>query len=229
MGLGDAKDLSLAEAARLDDAAPSMDPLLLDKARRATGFMPDDEGLALYEAGLAAAAVGPLLEIGSYCGKSSVYLGAAARVGGTVLYSVDHHRGSEEHQPGEGFHDPSLTNARGRVDTLPTFRRTIDAARLDDTVLGIAARSEELARIWRVPLGMVFIDGGHSEDAAYADLEGWSPHLRVGGWLVIHDVFPDPRDGGRPPYRIYLRALDSGIYREIDAAGSLRMLQRIDD
>lgn len=204
-----------------------MDDHLEDAARRAIGFLPHPEGKALYEAGLEAAAVGPLLEIGSYCGKSALYLGAAAKERGQVLYSIDHHRGSEEHQHGEEYHDPGLFDRdRQRVDTLPAFATTIRRAGLERYVLGIAAVSAELAAVWRLPLGLVFIDGGHGREIAHADLDGWTPHLRPRGLLAIHDVFPDPADGGRPPFQIYEKALASGLFEGLAEVGSLRILQK---
>jgi MMP 1-O-methyltransferase len=189
--------------------------------------MPDGEGMALFRTGIAGAQVGHLLEIGSYCGKSAVYLGAAAQLHGRVLFSIDHHRGNEEQQPGEGFHDPRFVDDRGRVDTLPAFRATIETAGLDGVVIGIVGHSEVVARAWETPLGLVFIDGGHSQAAADADLEGWSSHVLPGGVLAIHDVFEDPADGGRPPFEIHQRALASGMFEELDACGSLRMLRRV--
>ncbi len=206
-----------------------MDARLRRAAADAIGFMPEEEGLALYAAGLQAAELGPLLEIGSYCGKSATYLGAAARDRGTVLFTIDHHRGSEEHQLGQEFHDPALTDALGGVDTLPAFRDQIAHAGLEATVVAIVARSEVVARFWRLPLGLVFIDGGHGLDAARADLDGWSPHVADGGLLAIHDVFENPRDGGRPPYEIYVRALGSGAFEEVGATGSLRVLRKVGD
>ncbi|HYP22048.1 MAG TPA: class I SAM-dependent methyltransferase [Actinomycetota bacterium] len=187
--------------------------------------MPAEEGLALYEAGLSAPA-GPLLEIGSYCGKSAVYLGAAARERGTVLYSIDHHRGSEEHQPGEEYHDPALVDAHGRVDTFPEFRRTIEGAGLTDVVVPLVAPSSVVARGWTMPLAFVFVDGGHSQAAADDDFAEWAPHVTAGGLLAIHDVFEDPAEGGHPPYVIYRRAIDSGAFAEVSRAGSLRVLER---
>lgn len=206
-----------------------MDEALRRAAAEAIGFMPEAEGLALYEAGLTAPAGPPWVEIGSYCGKSAVYLGAAARERGTTLYSIDHHRGSEEHQPGEEYYDPRLVDGTGRVDTLPEFRRTISGAGLDDVVLGIAGRSEELGAAWSASLGLVLIDGGHSSEAAAADYAGWTPHLIVGGLLVIHDVFEDPAEGGHAPYDIYRRALASGAFRERSRTGSMRVLDRVGD
>lgn len=209
---------------------PAMNRTLRDIARAAIGFMPEEEGLALYRAGLLAARVGPLLEIGSYCGKSAVYLGAAARAAGTVLYSIDHHRGSEEHQRGEEYHDPRLVDhATGRVDTLPQFLRTLDETGLGGVVLPIVGRSEELGGAWRRPLGLVFIDGGHSQTQVRADYDAWAGHVRSGGLLAIHDVFTDPGDGGRAPYDVYRHALETDAFEELSATGPLRVLQRVRD
>ncbi|WP_344974904.1 class I SAM-dependent methyltransferase [Salinactinospora qingdaonensis] len=204
-----------------------MDERLLRVAAQTKGFMPDDEGRALFEAAFAYAALGPVMEIGSYCGKSTVYLGAAALHSAATVFTVDHHRGSEEHQPGWQYHDASLIDPiTGRFDTLGAFRQTMAAADLEETVIAIVGRSATLAAFWRTPLGMVFIDGGHTEESAQADYANWSPHLVPGGALAIHDVFPNPADGGRPPYHIYRRALSSGEFVEVAHQGSLRVLRR---
>jgi MMP 1-O-methyltransferase len=204
-----------------------MDAALRAAAEATPGFMPTDEGLALYRAGLAGAAVGPLVEIGTYCGKSTIYLAAAARESGTVVVTVDHHRGSEEHQPGWEYHDPSLVDPHaGRIDTLPAMRRTLHAAGVEDAVIVVVGRSVAVAQVWSTPAGLVFIDGGHTEEAAQADYRGWAPHVADGGLLVIHDVFPDPADGGQAPYHIYQAALQSGQFTEDSATGSLRVLRR---
>jgi predicted O-methyltransferase YrrM len=195
----------------------------------AKGFMPTDEGLALYAAAKeAAAALGlPLLEVGTYCGRSTILLADAARTAGTVVVTVDHHHGSEEQQPGWEYHDPSLVDpVSGRIDTLTEFRRTLGAAGLEDSVVAVVARSPRAAGLWRHPLGMVFVDGGHTEEHANADYEGWVPLLAEGGLLAIHDVFPDPADGGQAPYGIYRRALASGVFTEVAHTGSLRVLRR---
>jgi len=196
----------------------------------AKGFMPGDEGDALYDAATAAATnVGhPMVEVGSYCGRSTVWLGAAARAAGTVLFAIDHHRGSEENQAGWEHHDPTVVDGRtGLMDTLPTFRATIRDAGLEDVVIAVVGQSPVVAAHWSTPLSFVFIDGGHGQEPARLDYEGWSRHVAVGGTLAIHDVFPDPADGGRPPYeQIYLPALRSGLFTEIGAVGSLRLLSR---
>ena len=211
-----------------------MRPDRLDLARRARGFMPDDEGLALHAAGLAAAraGAGPLLEIGSWCGKSALYLGDAAEQAGTVLFCVDHHRGSEENQAGWEHHDPDLVDPRtGRIDTLPAFRRTVEAAGLEPVVVAVVGESTVVAGHWRTRLGMVFIDGGHGRAPAFADYEAWAPLVAPDGLLAIHDVFEDPARGGRPPYEIWCRAVASGAFSPLDQAstGSLRVLRRTGD
>jgi MMP 1-O-methyltransferase len=205
-----------------------MDARLLEVARAAKGFMPDDEGLALHAAGRDGGSVGPLLEVGSYCGKSAVYLGAAARAGGTVLFSVDHHRGSEENQTGWEHHDPEVVDPdTGRIDTLPFFRRTIERAGLEDAVVAVVGDSPVIAANWRTPLGLVFVDGGHALDVVLADYEAWSPHVAAGGVLVFHDVFEDPRDGGQAPFEVWKRAVASGLFSPVSTTGSLRVLRRI--
>ncbi len=200
---------------------------LLAKARAAKGFMPEDEGDLLYEVAAHALRSGPGLEVGSYCGKSAVYLGAAARTAGSTVFSVDHHRGSEENQVGWDYHDPSLADPEfGRLDTLPAFRRTIKDAGLEEEVVAVVGRSTTVAAHWRAPLALVFIDGGHTDEHAGNDYVGWGRWVRRGGTLVVHDVFPDPANGGQAPYRIYLRALAEG-FEERRVLGSMRVLTRV--
>jgi predicted O-methyltransferase YrrM len=204
-----------------------MDPRLRAHAEAAPGFMPADEGEALFVAARHVASLGPLLEVGSYCGKSTLYLAAAARGSGAPVITVDHHRGSEEHQPGWEYHDPALVDpAAGRLDTLPRLRQTLRCAGVEDDVIVVVGRSARVARHWRTPLAMVFIDGGHTEQAALADYHGWSPWVLRGGLLAIHDVFADPADGGQAPFHVYQAALRSGEFTEAAATGSLRCLVR---
>jgi predicted O-methyltransferase YrrM len=200
---------------------------LLEHARATKGFMPEDEGLLLHRRACERLPEGPVLEIGSYCGKSAVYLGAAAReVGGTV-FTVDHHRGSEENQAGWEHHDTEVVDPEtGRMDTLPFLRRTLERAGLEDEVVAVVGPSTTVSRHWRTPLSMLFIDGGHGDQPAHDDFTGWAPWVMVGGLLVIHDVFPDPADGGRPPYDVYRRALAGGDFTEVEALGSMRVLRR---
>src|SRR5271156_1597382 len=197
-------------------------------AGQVQGFMAEDEGRALYDAALRYLDGGVGVEIGTYCGKSTLLLGAAAQQTASVLYTVDHHHGSEEHQPGWEYHDTSLVDAAtGRFDTLPTLRRTLDDAGLDDNVVAVVGKSTVVATGWRTPLQLLFIDGGHSEAAAHQDFDGWAKWVSTGGALIIHDVFPDPRDGGQAPYQIYCRAVQSGAFVERSVTGSMRLLERV--
>ncbi len=209
--------------------------MLLDAARRTRGFMPDDEGEALFEAALRAgraavpaAVPTTFVEIGAWCGKSTVYIGAAAEASGAVLFSIDHHRGSEENQPGWDYHEADLVDPEvGRIDTLPQWRRTITGVHLESSVVGIVGDAPTVAARWDRPLAFCFIDGGHGAEPAWADFHGWAPQVAMGGWLAIHDVFPDPADGGRPPYELYCAALDSGEFADDGVCGSLRVLRRV--
>jgi MMP 1-O-methyltransferase len=194
--------------------------------------MPAEEGDALHAAALAAAGRvpgAPFLEVGSYCGRSTIWLAAAAREAGVVVFAVDHHRGSEENQVGWEWHDASLVDPElGVMDTLPRFRRTVHDAGLEGSVVAVVGGSAVVARHWGTPLAFLFIDGGHGAEPARADYAGWTPHVAPGGTLAIHDVFPDPADGGRPPYEeIYLPAIGSGRFTEASATGSLRVLTRV--
>ena len=191
------------------------------------GFLDPDEGARLYDLALAVSASGPCLEVGSYCGKSTIYLASACRAQGAVLYAVDHHRGSEEHQVGEAYHDPALYDtAAERMDSFRTFRRTLALADLEDTVVPIVAASELVGRHWTTPLQLVFIDGGHSLAAAMADYEAWALHVARGGYLAIHDIFQDPNDGGQAPYEIYRLALASGEFEKREMTKTLGVLRR---
>ena len=192
------------------------------------GFIDEKEGEALYEYALQYSEKGNCLEIGSYCGKSALYIGSAVKKNSRLLYSIDHHQGSEEQQPGEEYHDPDLINISGDgINTLPFFIDTLERSELKETVIPIISSSEEAFKDLEGPFSMIFIDGGHSEKAAVTDYRLWSSKLAKGGLLAIHDVFPNPEEGGRPPYDIYCMALESNNFEEIDLIGSLGLLKKI--
>jgi predicted O-methyltransferase YrrM len=195
-------------------------------AQATKGFLPDDEALALHEAALSAAP-GLWLEIGTYCGKSTVYVGSAAQQVGAHLATVDHHRGSEENQPGWEWHDTSLVDDHtGRLETLPSLRRTLWDAGLDQTVSIVVGTTQQVGRWWTSPVTFLFLDGNHTEQVAQHDYSAFAPHVVPGGVLVVHDVFERPEDGGRPPYNVWLRATTSGAFDAVSTTGSLRVLRR---
>ena len=193
----------------------------------AKGFLDPAEGRRLFNVALEASRMGPCLEIGSYCGKSALYLGSACRQNEEVLFSIDHHRGSEEQQSGEEYFDPDLLDARrGQIDTFPLFRRTLEQAGLEETVIPLVCHSRVAASSWATPLALVFIDGGHAFETAWQDYTCWSGHLLAGGYLLIHDIFKDPSEGGQAPYDVYKRALAADLYEELDMTGTLGVLRR---
>ena len=201
-----------------------IDPELISATR---GFLDEDEGRCLYQIALEASRAGPCLEIGSYCGKSTIYIGIACKTNNGILFSVDHHRGSEEQQPGQAYFDPALFDPEtGRVDTFHEFRKTLEKAGLEDTVVAMVSRSDAAARLWATPLSMVFIDGGHTAEAALADYACWAPHIMPGGYLLIHDIFEDPAEGGQAPHHIYNLACSSGQFDPLPRIKTLGVLQR---
>lgn len=201
----------------------AIDPLLISDVK---GFLDEDEGRCLYEIALEASRAGPCLEIGSYCGKSTIYIGTACKTNHGILFSIDHHRGSEEQQPGQAYFDPALFDPEtGRVDTFNEFRKTLEKAGLEDTVVAMVSRSDIAARLWSTPLSLVFIDGGHSTEAALTDYHSWMPHIMPGGYLLIHDIFKDPAEGGQAPHDIYKLAISSGTFRKVSLIKSLGVLQ----
>ena len=203
-----------------------LDKKLLDNVK---GFLDVQEGMSLYEVALEASKRGPCLEIGSYCGKSAIYIGTACKKNKGILFSIDHHRGSEERQPGESYFDPELFDSEtNRVDTFKEFRKTIELAGLEDTVVPIVCKSEVAARLWATPLSLVFIDGGHSYEAAYTDYNAWAGHIVPGGYLLIHDIFKDPEKGGQAPYQVYKLAVASGLFKELPMIDTLGVLKRCD-
>lgn len=192
------------------------------------GFLDPEEGYRLYELAKEASKKGPCLEIGSYCGKSALYLGTGCKENGAVLFSIDHHSGSEEQQPGEGYFDPELFSADlYRVDTFNHFRKTIENGKLTDTVVPIVCASEVAARMWSMPLALIFIDGGHAYETVYNDYIYWAGHVMAGGYLAIHDIFPNPEEGGQAPYQIYQLALNSGLFKALTMQKTLGILQRL--
>lgn len=192
------------------------------------GFLADDEAQALFELALQYSSMGPCLEIGSYCGLSTIYMGSACKQNDSLLYAVDHHRGSEEHQLGEEYHDPALYDSNEQLmDSFKAFRRNIRQAELDNWVVPLVASSQVASKFWSRPLSMVFIDGGHSLEAAMMDYRSWAPQVMKGGLLAIHDIFPDPAEGGQAPYDIYKLALASGLFEALPMVNTLGLLKRI--
>ena len=233
-GLAAARPLRLmAEVAREPGREPA-NKSLLDAARRTRGFMPDDEGEALYEAALPCRGGRGAPERSPPSWRSAP--GAGSRRCTSVppprprersLFSIDHHHGSEENQPGWDHHDPELVDPdTGRIDTLPFWRRTIAAPGSVPSVVGIVGDSPTIAARWRPRSTSASSTAATARSRPGPTTGAGRRTWRVGGWLAIHDVFPDPADGGRPPYELWRAALDSGEFVEDGECGSLRVLRR---
>ena len=191
------------------------------------GFLAEDEALALHRYASEAATIGPCLEIGSYCGLSTVFIGDACKQTENTLYAVDHHRGSEEHQLGEEYHDAQLYDANvGAMDSFPMFRRTLALAKLEETVVPIVASSKVASKHWRTPLGFVFVDGGHSHESSMFDCVTWSEFIAPGGFLAVHDLFEFPEEGGQGPFLAFQQVLNSGQFEKVDQVRSLGFLRK---
>ena len=198
------------------------------KTHGVKGFLDAKEGEALYRYALSVASRGPCLEIGSYCGKSALYIGAACRNTDNVLFSIDHHRGSEEQQPGELYFDPDLFDFKTyAINTFPIFRQTIVKEGLEETVVPLVCSSAVAAKAWEISLGLVFIDGGHAYETVKRDYDLWHSHIVSEGYLIMHDIYSDPEKGGQAPYDVYCQALESGLYDEDPMVGSLGILKKI--
>jgi hypothetical protein len=192
---------------------------LLEVVAGVKGFLPENEAIALMAAA-ASAETGVWLEIGTYCGKSTVYLGYVASQHDSHLITIDHHQGSEENQPGWEWHDTELVNCEtGRLDTLPALRRTLWLSGLETVVTPVVADTRSVATWFQTPLTFLFLDGNHTEDVA--------PHLVIGGTLAVHDIFEDPAKGGQPPWHVVQRALASGEFVQTAQCDSLRVLKRV--
>jgi hypothetical protein len=140
---------------------------------------------------------------------------------------VDHHTGSEEQQPGQEYFDPDLLDQEtGKIDTLRLFRKTIEDFGLNSTVIPVVGRSEIVGRFWETPLSLLFIDGSHAYESALNDYEIWAKHIVPGGYLVFHDIFPNPADGGQAPYLVYKQASASGHYEVLPLFKSLGVLKK---
>ena len=199
----------------------------LAKIHNIKGFLDEEEAGLLYRLALEVSKSAPCLEIGSYCGKSAIFLGTACRENKTVLFSIDHHTGSEEQQPGQEYFDPDLLDKEtGKIDTLRLFRKTIDDFDLGNAVIPIIGQSEVIGRAWNTPLGLIFIDGSHAYESVLNDYQIWAKHVMPGGYLIFHDIFPDPSQGGQAPYLVYQKAVSSGMYDVQPLFKSVGVLKR---
>ena len=192
------------------------------------GFLNDKEAKKLQELFLNVHHLGSVLEIGTYCGKSTLNFALIAKKIDGLIYTVDHHTGSEEHQLGEEYHDEDLYDKRlEKFNTLPEFLKNLKSSNLGNYIIPILSKSSEASKTFLETISLLFIDGGHSHEAALIDYNSWKDKICSGGLLVIHDVFPNPEDGGRPPFEIYSRAQKSNQFEDLGIYETLGILKKI--
>ena len=181
------------------------------KISKLKGFMPKHEGAALTKWSEEFSSIGPIMEIGTYCGKSAMYLSKGAILNDQLVYTIDHHFGSEEHQINEEYFDNEIYDSEtNSVNSFPLFVENINRFRASN-VVPIVRSSVDAAKTWNTWLGMVFIDGGHALGTAMQDFNSWNEKIISGGALVIHDIFENPEDGGQAPFMVYQHALKNGF------------------
>ena len=183
------------------------------------GFMPGHEGQALTKWAKKFSQHGPALEIGTFGAKSSLYIAAGISANNQLLFTIDHHLGSEEHQLGEEYFDSDIYDKHlGRVNTVPLMQSNLQQFDESKWVIPILANANSIAPSWEIELGLLFIDGSHTKISAMNDFDYWSSKLNSNGALVIHDIYEKPEDGGQAPYLIYQKALEEGfqLYERVD-------------
>ena len=192
------------------------------------GFLSDKEAKKLQELFLKVHHLGSVLEIGTYCGKSTLNFALIAKKIDGLIYTVDHHTGSEEHQLGEEYHDEDLYDKRlKKFNTLPEFLKNLRSSNLGKFIIPIISKSSDASKTFSESISLLFIDGGHSLEAALCDYNSWKDKICSGGLLVIHDVFPNPQDGGRPPFEIYSKAQKSKQFEDLGIYETLGILKKI--
>ena len=182
------------------------------------GFMPPHEGEVLIKWASKFSIKGVIMEIGTYCGKSSIYLSVGAKKNNQIVFTLDHHLGSEEHQINEEYFDKEIYDySEKRVNTLPLLIQNINHFKIEN-IVPIISESTKASINWDTNLGILFIDGGHSFESANNDYLCWEPKIIKGGALIIHDIFENPSDGGQAPYEIYQKALKNNykVYERVD-------------
>ena len=195
-----------------------------DKLNDLKGFMPQHEGAALAKWAEEFSMMGPALEIGTFGGKSSLYIATGTSINQQLVFTIDHHKGSEEHQTGEEYFDPDIYDPiLGCVNTVPLMQSNLNKFEESKYIVPMIANANALAPIWTIELGLLFIDGSHTEISAQNDYANWNNKIISGGALVIHDIFENPEEGGQAPFLIYQKALMDGfkLYERVDTIACL--------
>ena len=190
------------------------------------GFLDLNEGIALYEEVKRVSENNFCVEIGSYCGKSTCFIGQACKENKSKLITIDHHKGSEEQQLGELYFDAEVYDEKlGRVNTLPLLEKNLAKFDLEDVVKPLVMDSISASKIVENNADLIFIDGSHTFESAESDYELWKNKIKKGGTLAIHDVYDSEDEGGQAPNKIFKQSLNEG-FNFIKRVKSLVLLQK---
>jgi MMP 1-O-methyltransferase len=145
---------------------------------RVEGFLSDSEGETLYNLAKNCKGNGVIVEIGSWKGKSTIWLGSGSKAGNKVkVYAIDPHTGSSEHQ-----------KESEKVWTFEEFKKNITNAKVDDIISPIVKTSEEAAKNFNEPIELIFIDGAHEYESVKLDYDLWFPKVLNDGIMAFDDT-----------------------------------------
>ncbi|MBO48224.1 MAG: class I SAM-dependent methyltransferase [Pseudomonadota bacterium] len=199
---------------------------MIEKFDSIKGFLDLNEGIALYEEVKRVSENNFCVEIGSYCGKSTCFIGQACKENKSKLITIDHHKGSEEQQLGELYFDAEVYDEKlGRVNTLPLLEKNLAKFDLEDVVKPLVMDSISASKIVENNADLIFIDGSHTFESAESDYELWKNKIKKGGTLAIHDVYDSEDEGGQAPNKIFKQSLNEG-FNFMKRVKSLVLLQK---
>ena len=199
---------------------------MIEKYDSIKGFLDLNEGIALYEEVKRVSENNFCVEIGSYCGKSTCFIGQACKENKSKLITIDHHKGSEEQQLGELYFDAEVYDEKlGRVNTLPLLEKNLAKFDLEDVVKPLVMDSISASKIVENNADLIFIDGSHTFESAESDYELWKNKIKKGGTLAIHDVYDSEDEGGQAPNKIFKQSLNEG-FNFMKRVKSLVLLQK---
>jgi MMP 1-O-methyltransferase len=179
-----------------------MNKKLLKIINRIPGWLSEKEAVFLEKQSLRTQKLpGVIVEIGSYCGKSTICL--AQGVG--KVYAIDPHKGFVE-------------NSRRYKPTFNNFKKNITEANMSRKIVPIVKTSKVAAKDWNKKIRFLFIDGLHDEINANLDFNLWNKHLIRNGVIAMHDSFC--RWGGSEKVAVKKIVISKDFYK-IGVAGSI--------
>lgn len=190
------------------------------------GFLTLEEGYTLFKLAETWPIQGDTVEIGSFKGRSTCFLGSGCRMGGKgKVIAVDHFKGSPEHQKG-GHEETREIVTHG--STFSVFQNNIDRFQLGDTVAPLSGSSQEVSNIYGGKARMLFIDGDHSYQGTKADYQAWESRVQTHGIICFHDYQNSHYLDGVTRF-IDTEILPSDRLKHLYRAGSLMVFVKLAD